>query len=400
MSAAAFVLAINIFVGGLFATAFTIVAAHRRASAGAPWLAFAYALAIVDGALEFILPFQTDPHLVAYTIFATFLAVTLLILVGLARHYGQTPPWRSIALLAGLALVANAAALDMPRTSLLRNIIYQTPYAMALLLAIVVILRLPHRRALDIALMLLLGLGACNFMGKPFLATWLGSGASPQAYLSSSYAAYSQAMGAVLVISTGLLILLVIVRDLMADITARSETDTLSDLFNRRGFDEHADVALSHATRSGIPAVMVVADLDHFKQINDTYGHAAGDQVIAAFARVMKNSADDRTILGRLGGEEFAALIPGANLATGQLYAETARSAFATLRLDQLEITRGPSASFGVALFKQGDSLSDLLRRADSALYQSKTAGRDRVSISGPEPSLRPAGRQGSKKAR
>src|SRR5690606_22430565 len=136
----------------------------------------------------------------------------------------------------------------------------------------------------------------------------------PQGYLTSPYAAYSQTLGALLLIANGLMMLLVIVRDVMAEITARSETDTLSGLLNRRGFEDKAEKALAMAARSGVPTVIVVADLDHFKQINDEFGHEAGDQVITDFARVMRSCAMPHMVLARLGGEEFAALLPGADL--------------------------------------------------------------------------------------
>jgi len=95
---------------------------------------------------------------------------------------------------------------------------------------------------------------------------------------------------------------------------------------------------------------------------------------------VLKTTADSRAVLGRLGGEEFAVFIPGANLAVARLYAEGVRSGFAGLSL----ANRRASASFGVAQLRPDDSLPDLMRRADIALYQAKAAGRDRVCTADP----------------
>jgi diguanylate cyclase (GGDEF)-like protein len=86
-------------------------------------------------------------------------------------------------------------------------------------------------------------------------------------------------------------------------------------------------------------------------------------------------------LVGRLGGEEFAIFLPGANLMTGRLYAETARSAFSGSKPGGIEIPTPVTASFGIASLRPGDTLSDLLRRADAALYQAKTEGRNRVSL-------------------
>src|SRR5690606_17556401 len=98
--------------------------------------------------------------------------------------------------------------------------------------------KLPARRILDVALMGILVTVIIHFIAKPFLAQMIGSGGAPQGYLSSTYAAISQSVGAILHISTGIAVLLIMVRDVMAEITARSETDALSGLHNRRGFED------------------------------------------------------------------------------------------------------------------------------------------------------------------
>ena len=386
MSAAAFVLAINLFVAGIFATAFGVVAAYQRSAVGARWLAFAYSFGVLNVLFEFILPFQQDHRLVSFGIFAVFLLALAGCVVGLAHHYRLNPPWLLLAVAVFASLLLNLSILDMPRASFVRNLLYQAPYAVIQAIGVGVILANPRKRALDLALLVIYFISALHFLAKPVLAMLIGSGAAPQAYMSSTYAAVSQTLGAVLLIANGLMMLLIIIRDVMAEMTARSETDTLSALLNRRGFEDRGDKALTLAARSGVPAVMIVADLDHFKQINDTYGHAAGDEVIAAFAAVLRDCAPPHAVLGRLGGEEFAAFLPGANLATGRLYAETVRNAFRAGPRDQLDVDRPVSASFGVAQFVPPDHLSDLLRRADAALYRAKTDGRDCVRIALSEP--------------
>ncbi len=388
MSAAAFVLAINLFVAAIFATAFGIVAAYARSAIGARWLALAYGLGIVNPILEFMLPGQADPRPVQVAIFAVFLFALSLCVVGLTRHYRLTPPWRTLGVIIVASLVVNVMIVDMPRSSLLRGILYQAPYFILQLVGVAMILRYRHRKSLDMALLVLFAASGLQFLSKPALAAWLGSGASARDYIGSTYAAISQSVGAMLLIANGLLMLLIIVRDAMAEITARSETDTLSRLLNRRGFEDRADRLLATALRAGVPACLVVADLDHFKAINDSHGHEAGDRVITAFADVLRTLADPRAVIGRIGGEEFVAFIPGADLASARLYAEGVRTAFSSLSIAGLRPDRPISASFGVARLSAGDSLSDLLRRADAALYQAKKGGRDRVCVAGPDAPL------------
>lgn len=385
MSAAAFVLTINLFVAGIFATSFGIIAAYQRSAVGARWLAFSYGVGAFYMLLEFVLPHQVDHRPVSFAIFAVFLFSLATGVIGLAHHYRLPPPYRLMLVMVAASLVLNFAILDWPRASLERSFLYQLPYALVQGVGVAVVMAHRNKRMLDVALVVLFSISTLHFLVKPVMAIAFGSGDNPQGYLTSPYAAYSQTLGALLLIANGLMMLLVIVRDVMAEITARSETDTLSGLLNRRGFEDKAEKALAMAARSGVPTVIVVADLDHFKQINDEFGHEAGDQVITDFARVMRSCAMPHMVLARLGGEEFAALLPGADLATGRLFAETVRNAFRTLHTGGTLLTVPPTASFGVAQMMPFDHLPDLVRRADTALYQAKNDGRDCVRLASVE---------------
>lgn len=381
MSAAGFVLAINLFVAGLFATAFGIVAAYYRSAIGARWLALAYGIGLFNGVFEFILPYQEDARPVSFALFAVFLIALALSTVGIARHYGLKPPFMVLSVMVVASLALNLAILDMPRDSFVRGMLYQLPYAALQLFGAALIATRRNNRALDLALIGLMVLVSLNFLSKPFIAILIGSGGSPQGYLGSNYAAISQSSAAVLLISNGLLLLLIILRDMMADMIARSETDALSGLLNRRGFDTQADKARLLAVRAGAPAVLIVADLDHFKLINDSYGHAAGDQVITSFGRVLKNSFDLRAVIGRLGGEEFAVLLPGDGLKVARGAVERARRLMEELSPAERGVDRPVTSSFGIAVIEAGESLSEAFRRADTALYEAKARGRDRVCV-------------------
>lgn len=383
MSAAAFVMAINIFITGVFATAFGVVAAYARSSNGARWLALAYGLGMLNPVFEFILPQQADPRPMQVAIFAVVLIGVSFCVVGLARHYGQRAPWRTLGAIIAISLIANILTLDMPRTSLLRGFVYQVPYFLVQMVGASIILRFRRRQALDVALLVLFVLGGLQFLVKPILAVSLGSGANAAGYLGTTYAAISQSLGAMLLIATGLLMLLIMVRDAMAEMHARSETDKLSGLYNRRGFEERVGAILAPSQRAGLSGAIVVADLDHFKVINDSFGHEAGDRVIEAFASMLLATAHGRATVGRSGGEEFAIFMPGANLATARLYAEGVRTGISGIAIAGLPADRRITASFGVAQMQPGDSLSDLLRRGDAALYEAKKSGRDRVCVEG-----------------
>ncbi|PDQ19180.1 GGDEF domain-containing protein, partial [Mesorhizobium sanjuanii] len=119
-----------------------------------------------------------------------------------------------------------------------------------------------------------------------------------------------------------------------------------------------------------------------FKNINDNFGHASGDRVIEAFAGLLREAAADHHVAGRLGGEEFAIILPGTNLAAARLFAEGTRNAFGTLPVEGLPQDHRCTASFGVAELQPGEGFAGLTQRADEALYQAKRGGRDRVRIS------------------
>jgi diguanylate cyclase (GGDEF) domain len=130
---------------------------------------------------------------------------------------------------------------------------------------------------------------------------------------------------------------------------------------------------------------MIIADLDNFKAINDSYGHDSGDEVIAAFARILREAAGEHFVVGRLGGEEFGVFMPGVEASGARLFAENVRTRFAAVDFPFLRQGTRATVSMGVAQIALGDSHSDALRRADAALYQAKRDGRDRVQVAAPD---------------
>jgi diguanylate cyclase (GGDEF)-like protein len=167
---------------------------------------------------------------------------------------------------------------------------------------------------------------------------------------------------------------------LFAEVQQLASTDGLTGLFNRRHFFELARREFAVADRQRVPLGAIMLDIDHFKQINDRYGHAAGDAVIAAVGRRLVHTARRADLVGRYGGEEFVILQTGdADLAA---FAERLRRAVADAPIDTPAGPLSVTASAGVAVRTPGDAdPSALLSRADRALYRAKKAGRNRVAI-------------------
>ena len=162
----------------------------------------------------------------------------------------------------------------------------------------------------------------------------------------------------------------------------RALTDPLTGLPNRRGFERGVEGLRTPDTQSALMAI----DLDHFKTVNDTYGHGAGDYVLQKVSMVLRSSLRNRDLLSRLGGEELAVLLPEADRALAQLIGERLRRA-----IDEMEILwEGKSihvtASFGIAIAPGTLPMVELFERADAALYSAKHSGRNRVVFAGDEP--------------
>ncbi|MGF1607090.1 MAG: GGDEF domain-containing protein [Rhodothalassiaceae bacterium] len=182
-------------------------------------------------------------------------------------------------------------------------------------------------------------------------------------------------------LAVGMFLILLVASDLSKDLRRLALSDPLTQALNRRGFFRLADAAWARARRHDRPLSVILADLDHFKRINDSHGHATGDQAIAAFAAVCRRSVRKGDLFGRLGGEEFALLLPETD-ETGALdLAERLRRRLGAEGFSAEAPDLRVTASFGVAcMHARDDRFEKMLVRADRALYQAKTEGRDRVA--------------------
>jgi diguanylate cyclase (GGDEF)-like protein len=168
-------------------------------------------------------------------------------------------------------------------------------------------------------------------------------------------------------------------RELLARLRHDARTDQLTGLLNRRGFDELVPHELAGARRNGSCIGVVTFDIDHFKQINDRWGHEVGDRVLVALAGVFRAETRASDIVARMGGEEFTAVLTVPSPEDATEYAERVRSAFAAV-----DVGAGPATiSAGVTTARKPGTAEDLLIAADAALYDAKVAGRDRVVVRG-----------------
>jgi diguanylate cyclase (GGDEF)-like protein len=159
----------------------------------------------------------------------------------------------------------------------------------------------------------------------------------------------------------------------------RSTIDAMTGLLNRVTFEEAALRLLEAGEQ---PVCMILFDIDHFKRINDTAGHAAGDRVIVRLGQLLRDAPLPHGLAGRIGGEEFAVVLAGNDLGAARHYAETIRAGLSSADFG-LDLGWTVTTSAGIAMHEPGESLHGLTGRADRALYAAKAGGRDRVVVAG-----------------
>ena len=184
---------------------------------------------------------------------------------------------------------------------------------------------------------------------------------------------------AVLGVALALALLAVTIDDTVEVLRRERATDPLTGLLNRRGFDEDAFPHI-HTTKARSISLLV-ADIDHFKSINDTLGHEAGDHVLRGFSQLLLDAVRQVGICARLGGEEFVVLMPNYDAAGAYAFAERLRDKVRNNGFDGLPDTWKVTVSLGVAESRPRETLAELIARADAALYSAKRAGRDCVKF-------------------
>lgn len=157
-------------------------------------------------------------------------------------------------------------------------------------------------------------------------------------------------------------------------------TDHLTQLPNRRCLDETLDSAIEHARAKGLPLAVAIADIDKFKAVNDNWGHAAGDNILRRFGKILKSNVKGRDTPARYGGEEFALVLPETDLKSAHVLTNQIRKLLQEIDWKSQktgEMIGRVTVSFGVTVLRDDDSKSDLLSRADKLLYKAKDSGRN-----------------------
>ncbi|TPP04595.1 GGDEF domain-containing protein [Rhizobium glycinendophyticum] len=380
MNGASFLLVVNFLVAMSFCAVFIVVAKNSRSRSAAIWIAAGFGVASLSALCELLVAYTSLTKVWALGAFATVLVGMVMLKVGIGELYHRQFDRRLIAVFTGASLILAYMIYDLPRGTSTHAFLYQAPFAVVVLTSAWMVLSSNRRMTVDRFLGGLLLITGLHFIGKAALAVAVGSGGVAKNYIYSNYALVSQSSTAVLMVGIGLTLLAALILEILMDQRTESEIDLLSGVANRRGFDRRVRNLLQQTP--GTTHAVVLCDMDHFKRINDTFGHATGDRVIEGFGQRLRTCVPDDAVVGRIGGEEFAIFLPDTQPDIAMRLAEDLRMETGKMAglPDSLKVT----ASFGVASVSAGGDLTEAFRQADIALYAAKNAGRNRVKLADP----------------
>lgn len=384
MNSALFLLLINMAIGLSFAAGFITLSRHASTRLG-QWCAAGFLSASATAAIEAFGFIIASPRLISTLSFGFLMLAAVLIVTGLRAHY--CPKESNFALFAigiAMSLLNPLVIYDLPRGSWFHALAYQLPFTGVFALGSISVMRRACR-PVDVTVGIVLAPVAVHFLAKGTLGPVLGGYRAPgvQDYIFSLYAYYSQTLGSILSLAMGLSLLGLLTVEVMAEHAQRLQRDALSGLRNRSAFFADADFALRRLPK-GQPACVMICDLDHFKSINDRFGHAAGDEVITVFGALLGEVAGPDGIAGRIGGEEFCLFLPSGDLERNTANAKHLRARMAASSFQHIPAGIAVTASFGLATTHGSEAFADVLRRADLALYQAKAEGRNDYRVAPP----------------
>jgi diguanylate cyclase (GGDEF)-like protein len=314
-----------------------------------------------------------------------FLPVGMLFTVrGICLRYAGRAPDRLLLSAITVAGIFGCWMSFGDHNALIRGLIVSSGVGVVMVVAMHAILKAPERDRIDLWIFLTILTLTIGLALRPLLSFLVEGAPRTDTIAVTSFWVVSLKVGGLFVwIAFALLFLLRIANDLLRELSEQTLTDALCGILNRRGFLEAAESIVRAATPK-LPVSVLLLDIDHFKTVNDSYGHQTGDQVIRSIANVMRSNAPETAAIGRLGGEEFAIVLPNTSRSSALAFAEALR-----MNIDQQSHCGVPAdhsitVSIGLAEGTSG-SLQALLHDADMALYKAKNGGRNQVAMIGGE---------------
>lgn len=325
-----------------------------------------------------------DPDFASGLLSVLYLATTVLFCAGLYQLYRNRVPWLALTAV-GFAVFGMFSLARYGLHSMTISAWAINGGVASLYFGSVVDLRREMRDGIHRALQIVVSTSAGLLLVRTAIVFWYEGSTITEANYAGSLAAVTlQLFIAVAALAVAGVLFIMFGMEIVRRLTRTGETDPLTGVLNRRGLESRLSSIIHEGPGSDVVHAVVMADIDRFKNVNDTHGHDAGDAIIRAFADLLCEAAREGDYVARWGGEEFLIVISNAEPASARLYAEAVRARWELLRHDCLD-GGTVTASFGVAGWCNGQDLSGVSRQADAALYRAKRDGRNRVCADGRE---------------
>lgn len=385
MNGQIFISLLNPGIGLLFAVAFFLLWLNRReryvAYAAGAYVASAMSFLIQDLGPTLPMELQRVPANIG------FLATGCLFAAAIIKRYGLPVPWRAMAITSTVSMGFFLWFLIGQPSIAARIISISSGTGVISAMVVWALWPLEKRYIIDRVLFWVAAASALNLIIRPVaLLLLIGGIANYDGFQQSIYWTTVQFSQAMVSIIAAISLMVAVAIDQISELRRQVDDDNLSGLLNRRGFEARAAPALRRCIDDNRPVALMIADLDHFKLINDNHGHAVGDAIIAAFGAHVRLIGPAEMIAGRVGGEEFALLVPGAGIKAARQLAEAVRTGLHPACADRIPANLVPTTSIGLTIGAPGTSLSALMHEADQALYDAKRTGRNRVRAFTPKP--------------
>ncbi|MDN3645786.1 GGDEF domain-containing protein [Pontixanthobacter aestiaquae] len=306
----------------------------------------------------------------------------IMVIWGILYRVGIAPPLKtmiSIAVLGGLFGLISQMFGDSVEADLY---IANSTYGLIFSVAAVLLSQRKNTDFIEKIVLAVLTLNAAQFFIRPALSFTFSSEITGDDYRDSVYYGILITVLALGSMVMGLALIAACIKDQLNALHESFARDKLSGLLTRHTFEARVQDAIAKARREDVQVALIIGDIDHFKQVNDIWGHQVGDNAIAAFGSLVLDTVRDTDICGRIGGEEFCILIWDADGKVARSLSERLRISVTGLRIEGMGESTHLTASFGATGLEAGDTYGELFGRADKALYHAKNSGRNRVALS------------------
>lgn len=340
-----------------------------------------YALSFILSATAFLVT-HFLPADGPYTFHATQLLYSLASIVMLAavcERAGQRLHLGSMAVVYVISALLLAVTMTYSDDAGPSLIVVNTGYGVMFAMGVTTLLTAPRRDPVDFAMVLIMAINAADFLVRPTLTLLVERSIPTEQYRDSIYYSLIGLVLGVKGLTTALVMIAATISEWTKTLRDNGDRDALTGLRNRGAFEQIMLTMIPRAQAEGKPFSLVVADIDHFKQVNDIFGHQAGDRAITTFGELIATMIRGCDVAGRIGGEEFCVAVWNCENEPAERLAERIRQAFGHLEHAGLNDDIRLTASFGVATACEGETYERLFARADAALYRAKSTGRNRV---------------------